>query len=449
MSGAAWLLQGLFLMLLGTLLLGRWPRLQGLWWVVIGGGFLWALSSWPADRLILVLGRPLYMGQPLTWGDFDLVLDATARQGLHMMLWAAMLWGGIALLSPAWGRGLTWANLALIGSALAVMSTSLWATGWAVAVWAGLVVFAVTGAHAGKDLRVWQWLVPWVVAALLLFFLLIWEDPNVTGPEMWRVQLVAMALVLWTGLAPLHVGNVNMSASARPLGSAWLWWTQAVVVLTVFHRVNFTPGMEAAFWRVQPVVQSMGILTLAWVGLAALGTRDLGRLTAYAALHNWALCLIMWLAAPGQEEVVRWTLMVRFVGVYAATLGLTALLREHPLRTFDALSGWARRRPWAVAAWAIGIGTLVGAPFTPGIWSQWMMHRLALEGAIIPWVSFLGALGITAGVGRAFIALWGPLHDPLLVREEGAARGLMWAIVVTVVFLALSPQWLNALNLLL
>ncbi len=446
MTGVAWLLEGAIVILLGTILLSRWPRLQGAWWVITGGFFLWALATWPGDRLILFLGRPLYMEQPLTWGYLSLALDGPAREGVRMILWAFVLWGGISLLFPSWGEGGAWASLALIGGLLALMVTSLWAVGWAVAIWAALVVLVTLGGHSARGLGVWQWLTPWVGATLILFLLLIWPDPNTSGPEAWRVQLVAVALVLWAGLVPLHVGSVNLTAFARPLGSAWLWWSHSIVVLTVFHRVDFLPGMDAAFWRAQPFLQVMGIVTLGWAGMAALGTRDVGRITAYAVLHNWALTLLLWIATPQREDVVRWALAVRFVGVYVTTLGLTALLREEYRRTFDSLSGWARRRPWTVAAWTIGVGTLVGAPFTPGIWTQWMVHRLPMESPLVPWGSFVGSAGVMLGVSRALLVLWGPLHNPLLVREEGLARALMWGIVITVVVLALMPSWANSLG---
>lgn len=446
MSGAGWLLQVIVLAILVGGLLSRWPRVLALWWLAVVGFLVWALGHWPEDRLVLILNHPLYMDEPLSIGRFILRLDMGAREAVRMMLVPLGLWAFIAVFVPDWGGGLAWVGLALLGGGMAAMTTAAWAMGWGAAVWAAAAVLPALGGHRARVHGVWQWMLPWLFSALLLFALLIWPDPNRAGGEVWRVQVLAVALMAWTGLVPFHVGQVNLTAGSRPMGSVWLWWSHAVLVLLFVRRLGFEPGMSTAVWRAAPVLQFVGVVTLLWAGGAAISTRDVGRLGAYAALYNWALVLSMWLALPRNEDLVRWTLVVRFVALVAVGVGLTALLRGDDERSFRALSGWARRRPWSVATWAVGVATLAGAPFTPGIWSQWMVHRLPVSGLPLVWAGLIGGVGVIGGLMRALIALWGPLADPLLVREEGLRRALMWAMVAVLVALGLVPHLLVRLS---
>ncbi len=446
MTSVGLLLQVTVLVAIVGGLLSRWPRLVGLWWLLVTAGILWALGHWPEDRLVLLLGHPVHVGEALSWGRLSLQLDMSAREAVRMMWAPVAVWALAAVLVPAWGEGLAWVGGALLAGIVAVTTTPTWAMGWAATLWAAGSVLPALGGRPGRGPGVWQWMVPWIVSALVLLALLSWPDPNIRSVEIWRVQVMAVALIAWAGLIPLHVGEVNLAAVARPLGSVWLWWTRVVLVLVFVRRLGFTPGMEGAVLRATSVLQFLGAISLLWAGIAALSTRDVGRLAGYAAFYNWALTLTMWLATPRSEDLVRWTLAVRFVALAAVGLGLTALLREREERSFEALSGWARRRPWSVATWAVGIATLAGAPFTPGIWSQWMVHRLPMGNMPMAWASLIGGLGITAGLVRALIALWGPLTDPLLVREEGIRRALMWGMVALLVGLGLMPHVLVRLS---
>ena len=440
MSGAEVLLELLVLAVAVAALLGHWRRVQGAWWALVAVALTTALAMLPQHGLIFFLGRPVWLDAALARGRFTLLLDDTARAAIRGMLALVGVWGVAALLSPVWGRGLPWLGLGLLGGALAAMTVSLWALGWAMAMWAATALLAAFGGQPGTGRPVWQWLLPWVAPVPLLFALLIWPDPNRAAPEPWRLQVLAAALIAWSALFPLHVGYTALSAGARPAGATWAWWSHTVLMLALLRRVGFQSTLGGAVWQAAPVLQFLGVATLVWAGLAALSARDVGRLAAYAGLYNWALTLIMWLAAPEEDVLVRWTLTVRFLALGAVGLGLAAALHDGRDHTFEALSGWARRRPWSVALWAIGTATLAGAPFTPGAWGQWMVHRLPVAGIPVAWAALLGGLGIMAGVARALVALWGPLRDPLLVREEGVRRYLLWGLTVALVIVGLLPH---------
>lgn len=440
MSGVALLLQVVIVAAGVAVLLSRWPRLVGLWWALVALGVLATLAQFPPQGTVLVLTRPVHLAEVLAWGRLSLQLDMTAREGLRMVFVFLALWGGVAPILPEWGRGLAWFGPALLAGVLALTTTSFWALGWALAVWAGLALLPAFGGHLAGTRPVWQWLAPWLLPALALFSLLIWPDPNRVAPEPWRVQVLALALLAWVALAPLHVGLVKVTASARPSAAVWVWWTHTVVVLVAMRRLGFEPGLDSAVWRAAAVLQFLAVVTLVWAGAAALTARHVGRLAAYAALYNWALSLALWLAAPENEALVRWTLTTRFVSLNAVGMGLAALLRGSNGRQVEALSGWARRRPWSVALWGVGVASLAGAPFTPGIWTQWMVHRVPVGDLPLAWAAVLGALGVMGGLARALVTLWGPLREPLLLREEGPGQAVLWALSVGIILLGLAPQ---------
>lgn len=446
MSGVEVLLQVLVLAAAGSLILARWPRLLGLWWVIVAGVLMAALWTLPLTGPVLILGRHIQLEAPLTWGRFTLHLDASAREAIRMMLILVGLWGVAATLIPGWGRGLEWMGLALLGAALAVTTTATWAWGWALAVWATTTLVLAFGGMPTRGRPVWPWFLPWTLPALGLFALLVWPDPNRATLEPWRVHLLALAFIVWSGLVPIHVGHIALTSRARPLGATWAWWTHTLILLTLAQRTGFSPGWDEALWRAAPVLQFLGIVSLFWAGLAALSARDMGRLTAHAALYNWALVFTMWGTMPRDDALIRWTLTTRFLALNAAGLGIAALLRDRDIQPPLVPSGWARRRPWSVALWALGIATMSGAPFTPGVWTQWMVHRLGGDLSALTWATLVGGLGVMGGLIRALVTLWGPLDDPFLVREEGLPRGILWAMTVGFVLLALSPRTLAALS---
>ena len=446
MSGVAFILELLALISLVVWVFARWPRWQGGIWLVSALFMLWVLGQWPADRPVLVVGHPIWLEGAWSVVGISFQLDSVARAVLRLMWIAIGIWAIGALLVPRWGRGLGWLPVAVFGLFVAVTLQPMWALGWGIAMWAVGVLIVAYGSWPGREWTTWQWLLPPVIGALLLFLLLIWPDPNLTGIEPWRVRVVMGVLVLLSGLVPIHVGAVGLGSNARPMGATWAWWTHSLVMLTLLWRVGSHPGFRPAEWSASPVLLFLTTVTMLWAGLGALSTQDLGRLGGYAALYNWALTLTFWLHAPLNMAGFRWTLAIRLVGLFTVGLALSALADEVRVRTFDHVRGRARRRPWAVAAWAVGLATLAGTPFTPGVWSQWMMHTQIPDAASLPWFSLAGSLGIALGIVRALVALWGPLSTPLLPREEGVSKMVMLVLAMAGIGLSLVPQFVMRLG---
>ncbi|MBC7224898.1 MAG: hypothetical protein H5T59_11615 [Anaerolineae bacterium] len=77
------------------------------------------------------------------------------------------------------------------------------------------------------------------------------------------------------------------------------------------------------------------------------------------------------------------------------------------------LSGAAWRRPWGVAAAAMGIAALVGLPPWPafGLWRGALAAAMGGPGDPLPgWAAWLAVGGLLAGAWGSFRALWGLLR---------------------------------------
>ncbi len=448
MSGVTFLLYFLALVSLFSLLLSRWLRLRALLWLGAALVALWFSAHWPADRPLLVLGQRVWPQGPLQGQTMTWQMDS---MGQHMwrILWASVgVWALASFGVPAWGKGLAWLPFMLFPALMAVSLQSLWALGWMLAFWASGSLIMLLGGTWGPSRGVWQWIFPFALAALVLTFLLVPPDPNRSTLAPWRLQVVTLALLLIVGLVPFHVGQVVLSRTGRPLGVAWVWWIHTLMTMLAFQRTAGQTGFSPAQWRTQEILPFLIWVTLIWAGLGALTSSHVRRLWGYAALYNWALTLALWLLAPTSTETWRWTLAVRWLALGVGAAALTTLLAGEEDALQD-LSGWARRRPWAVTAWAASLATLAGVPFTPGFWSQWLLHVQATTPTPLPWVALLGGVGIMLGAVRALVTLWGPLRRPLLVREGGLAALILGSLAAGMIAGALWPQSLIQLGALL
>ena len=449
MSGVLFLFQFLLLISLFSVLTGRWLRLQALVWGLAALAALWMVAQWPGDRPVLVLGREVWLQKALRWQYVDMVMDPLGQQVWRVLWLSVLLWSLVAFIVPSWGKGLKWLPFPLLLGIPALTIQSTWALGWALVLAAVGNLILLYGGTPGNGRGVWQWLLPLLIGALALTFLLLPPDPNVTTVAPWRLVVIALFLVLVAAVVPVHVGGVTLAQAGRPLGVAWLWWGQTLLFIIAWKRAVSSADLVPAQWQAQDILQFLAWITLVWAGIGALGASRLRRLWGYAALYNWALTLALWLLAPTSLDTWRWTLVVRWFALGASALALTTLLPDGIDDDIHRLSGWARRRPWAVSAWAAGVATLAGVPFTPGFWSQWLLHVHTTTPTPLPWMALVGGVAIMLGVVRALVALWGPLHEPLLVREDGRAAFLLGTIAIAILAGALWPRWLIHLGALL
>ncbi|NPA89977.1 MAG: hypothetical protein GXO55_00765 [Chloroflexi bacterium] len=432
-----------------ALLANRWRRLHALVWMSGALASLWIGARWPEDRPVLVLGREVWLRHPFVWHDLTFRVDAEARHMWWILGLAVLVWSGLAFLLPRWGKGLGWLPLLILTAIPAITVQSVWGVAWGLAIWVLGTTFFTQGGAAGHVHGGWRWSFPLVLAAILGFFLLYPPDPNTAQIPPWQIALTAIILILTTQLFPLHTGLLALTQGSEPIRGAWAWWIHTLVVMVGFIRLGAHAELVQAQWNALDWFQFLAYLTLIWSGVAALTTNNVRRLWGYAALYNWALTFALWIAAPTSRGTWEWTLAVRWLALGIGGFALTTLLSAGETGDLEHLSGWARRRPWSVTAWAISVATLAGVPFTPGFWTQWLVHFHLATASPLSWLALIGGMGVALGLIRALVTLWGPLRDRLLVREGDGESFALIVLSGLLVSGALFPTWLAALGRLL
>ncbi len=443
MSGVTFFLYFLALIAVLNAGLARWRRLLAVLWVLSALALVSITSRWPYGYPVLVLGREVQIGQATTWHMLRFQVDPLARQ-LWRSLWLSIAgWGVVAFLVPEWGEGLAWLPVMVIPALLAFSVQSMWALAWGITLWWAGSLFLIYGGHRGEARGAWQVLIPLIPVSLATFLLLMPPDPNTHQMPVWHIGILALFLLVLAGQVPFHAGLVTLASAGRPLGVAWIWWVHTLAVILGLTRVGHDPKAQ---WQVQPVLEFLAYLTLIWGGIGALTANRLRQMWGYAVLYNWGLTFSLWLLAPTSLGTWQWTLAVRWLVLGISGLALTTLLSEDSAGELGRISGWARRRPWAVTAWTVSMATLAGVPFTPGFWTQWLIHVHTAMPSPLSWVSLAGGIGVALGLIRALVVLWGPLRDRLLVRERRREATLLALFTVILIGGAFFPQWVTALG---
>lgn len=445
MSAIAFWLIYLALLFVLVSLVKPFHKLSAWVWFVGLGLALLMMYEWPAGGVVLVFHHPVQMERSLKLGRLLLQEDSVTRTGLHL-LFTGMLIGSIsALILPEWSPHLPWLALSLLSALVSISIQSPWAWGWGTGVWAAGSLVAAYGGWPNPGRSAWQWLLLPFIFAIALFALLVFEESLPSTHGTWRLYLIALFLLGISNLAPLHIGGVNLVEEGHPMGAVWALWSHTVVFLISLQRVEISPAYQNALWQITPFLKLLASITLLWAGIGGMSHRHLGRLMGYAAAYNWAITLLLWLAYPNNPDVIQWTLAVRLVGLTGAAIGLLTLLQYEQETSLVAFTGWARRRTWGSVLWAIGVATLAGLPFTAGGWLLWTTPHTNSEGFYF-WLILMGSMGLLIGLGRALVTLWGPLKNPLLPREEGMRRWILWSLNILMVLLGIMPQMVARLG---
>lgn len=423
-----------------------WPRVRALTWL-FGAALLWlGLSLWPPEGLVIIAGVPVALYKPIQLGPFTFQVDMSAHLLLRWLALGLATWSLFALLSPSWEENLEWAILPALAFLMASTGQELWAVGIWWATWALASLVTVFAGKAAPGRATWQWTSPFLMGALLQTSLLMWPDPNQQGPEAWRLWVVAVTLFLFSSFAPVHLGYVSLGVGGTVTGAVFTWLLHPLLVLDLVWRVGGDPRLYQALelsWRLAEVLVPV---TLIWIGLRGLTSRDVYHLSGLAVAFNWVLTWVLWLTSPQNSTLVGVTLAIRWLSLTAMAAGLRGLTVSETGEAPPGFSGLGYRRPWATAAWVLGVASLMGLPFTAGSWLVWTAHAVeeALPGGI--WWPLGAAFGLAAGLASTLVRFWEGSSLLRLPREDWGGRIVAVVSGLPVIWLGLWPQWLVALS---
>ncbi|MDE3075977.1 MAG: hypothetical protein KGJ86_11165 [Chloroflexota bacterium] len=255
--------------------------------------------------------------------------------------------------------------------------------------------------------------------------------------------LVAAGVVLMTAgfafelaLVPLHWGALDAYSAAAPAAAGSIMALAKLGAVVAIFRLAPSAGNSYLF-----VLAMVGLLTVVWGTLAALGQREIRRLLAYSAIaHAGFLAMGIGSGAAGRQAALF------YVVVYGATalLIFAALsgLGPEPIRFADLPRRLGPQRTLAVC---FGLMSLAGIPPLPGFWAKLALFRPVWQ-ALGPVPTAIGIAGAVAAAVYYLTPvpdLWNNLRLPGIPRPAGNAGVVLAGILV--VFFTIVPGFVWAL----
>jgi formate hydrogenlyase subunit 3/multisubunit Na+/H+ antiporter MnhD subunit len=453
-------------LLIGTLLLGAgitylsryWERLTALLGILVTG--FWATLLWQADLqqplwTLPVTGQVVDLGAPIERLGFTLRLEPGAIPILTAMLFLTTAAFAIAACLSQ-GRSFVPFSLTLLAGYVAVtlLSTSPLSPPLMIplllALLATVGVFVLQAGRLTTPAGPVRSLMP-PVLAFPLFLVASWYieqiplNPQDFSAAQAAARLLSLGLVLLLAPVPLHGAQATIAQSAPPLTTALLTLLGQLAALHLLYRTlatfEFVPQQAPlGLW-----LTWIGLVTAVWGGVAAFGATHAGRLWGYSALHDWGLILLV-LAAPGSRgwSLVLFLFGLRVVSMFTAAAGLAVLEQHTGGLSLARVQGAGSRLPWNSAAFLLGGLGLAGFPLSAGFTGHWAALQIVAESDWRPAsVVLLASAGAIVGYVRLARALFGPLDNRFLSREQPLNIFLALFVLLLSVGLAVAPQLMD------
>ncbi|MBC8448944.1 MAG: hypothetical protein H8D78_14455 [Chloroflexi bacterium] len=433
-------------------LLRRWALAAAALATIVAAALAWMVWHWPPQALVLLLGRTLVMGQPVTLLGQELVLTPVAQPLLTFTCALAavcFLYAG----SVSQGRSFFPFGLALLSLFnAAVLTQPLTRAPLLLAFAAALAVYVIQAGRPGSTRGALRWLL-FPVLAFPFFLVAAWYlgqlplNPDDPAPFAAAARLMTYGFLFLLMAVPLHGAVPALTAEAPPLVSAFLLLSHNGVVLFLLNALLRAYPWLANYHDVSRWLLWLGLITAGWSGLLAAGQREFGRLWGYASLFDFGCLLVaLGLGAPVGLPLATSLFIARAAALLLGAMGLATLRHRARGDSFQRVSGTARRLPWSVAALLAGGLALAGFPLTVGFPGHWtLLQYLGQQTPRAAIILLLGAVGVIVGYLRGLRALLGPLHDREVEREPRLASGLVAVLLLLCLLLCLRPQLLTEL----
>ncbi len=464
MSSSPWLT--LPVLLIGTLLFAsavtylirHWERLTALVGILVTG--FWATFLWQVDLqqplwILPVSNRVVDMGAPVERLGFTLRLEV----GSVPMLTAMLFLAGAAFVVAAClsqGRSFVPFSLTLLSGYVTVtlLSTGPLAPPLLIplllALLATMGVFVLQAGRLTTPAGPLRSLMP-PLLAFPLFLIAAWYieqiplNPQDFSAAQTAAILLSVGLILLLAPVPLHGAQATIAESAPPVTTALLTLLGQLAALHLIYRTLATYAFVPQQAPLGLWLTWIGLITAVWGGVAAFGATHAGRLWGYAALHDWGVILLV-LAAPGSRgwSLVLFLFGLRVVSMLTAAAGLAVLEQHTGGLSLARIQGAGSRLPWNSAALLLGGLGLAGFPLSAGFTGHWAALQIVAESDWRPaGVVLMASAGAIFGYIRLARALFGPLDNRFLSREQPLNIGLAFFVLLVSVGLAVAPQLMD------
>ncbi len=366
----------------------------------------------------------------------ELILDNLGR---FLLLLFYVLSG--LMIAYTWRVPQGWAFCACLLAILGFISGAMLIRTFLIAVFlmemaALIFVFMIHGRRPAPTRAALGYLIPQVLAAPCLLLLPWLFESFALHPEnglLIRFSVIALSLGFGVLLAaaPFHSWLPMAVQGAPPMAGALLIcvFSQANLALMIGVLVD-NPWLTTDAPTLS-VISTAGVLTALIGGLFAFGSRQPGRLLAYAAISDMGFVLVglgtgslPGITAALAHSVNR-SLIVLLVAMSLGALG-SHLKRDTTSTLREAL----RRTPGGTLGYIAGGLALGGFPLFNGFATRWLVYRsLTGSDALFLGTLVLSGLGVVLGYLRSWPVMFGGSSETDTEREP---------LVVTVVILSLA-----------
>ncbi|MBW8744697.1 MAG: NADH-quinone oxidoreductase subunit NuoN [Sphingomonas sp.] len=214
---------------------------------------------------------------------------------------------------------------------------------------------------------------------------------------------VLSGLFFKASIVPFHMWTPDVYEGAPTPVTAFFASAPKVAAVALLVRVAIEAlGPATHAW--QQIVSVVGIASILWGALAAIGQTNIKRLLAYSSINNVGFAVLG--LVPGNQAGAASVLF--YMAVYIVmTLGSFLCVLQmrdadgNPIETIASLAGLSRTRPGLAAAFAMFMFSLAGIPPLLGFWPKLVVFQALVQ---IGWWP-LAAFGIALSVIGAYYYL--------------------------------------------
>ena len=214
---------------------------------------------------------------------------------------------------------------------------------------------------------------------------------------------VLSGLFFKASIVPFHMWTPDVYEGAPTPVTAFFASAPKVAAVALLVRVAIEalgPATEA--WR--QIVAVVGIASILWGALAAIGQTNIKRLLAYSSINNVGFAVLG--LVPGNQAGAASVLFYMAVYIVMTLGSFLCVLQMRdadgvPVESIASLAGLSRTRPWLAAAMAMFMFSLAGIPPLLGFWPKLVVFQALVQ---IGWWP-LAALGIALSVIGAYYYL--------------------------------------------
>ncbi|HEY9423433.1 MAG TPA: proton-conducting transporter membrane subunit, partial [Microterricola sp.] len=225
------------------------------------------------------------------------------------------------------------------------------------------------------------------------------------------IVLVLLGALSKSALVPFHFWLPAAMAAPTPV-SAYLH-AAAMVKAGIYIIARFAPGYaDQPLW--QPILVTVGVLTMLVGGWRAMRQYDLKLLLAYGTVSQLGFLTIM-LGFGTRDAALAGAALLLAHALYKATLFLVVGIIDHATGTRDwrKLSGLGRRMPLLATTAGIAVASMAGLPPLLGFVAKESVFGSLLESTTGPdqfwaWVALSGVIvGSVLTVAYSLRFFWG------------------------------------------